>query len=168
MDVFSNASLSDVTIFNLTSNRSKSQLQCYYLYERSRTFYIPLLHALVTAGLIANLYILVTLYRACSKDSAVRRRTLSDTEVVFAHLGVCDIATLLTIPVRVTQRSLARGWVFGHVVCKLMKGVITVGTTLESSIHKRVQFTNVAHLSPYSSVSSMEYFSSSISTSTGT
>lgn len=131
MESLFNVTFDNVTIFNRTSNYYyESHSHCYHLYEYSRTFYIPFVHALVMiTGLIVNLYMVITLHCACSKNPGRRRRVLSDVDVFFTHLGVCDIATLLTIPVWVTQTILVKGWVFGYVVCKLMKGVITVRDT---------------------------------------
>lgn len=92
--------------------------------------YIPVLHALVmVTGLVVNLYMVITIYCSCSKDSGRQSKVLSDIDVFFSHLGVCDIATLLTTPVWVTQTILVKGWVFGFVLCKLIKGAISVRNT---------------------------------------
>lgn len=129
MESLFNVTFDNVTIFNRTSNYPESNSHCFYLYEYSRTFYIPFFHAFIMiTGLVVNLYMVITLYCACSKDSGRQRKVLSDVDVFFSHLGFCAIATLLTIPVWVTQTILVKGWVFGYVVCKLMKGVLTVSS----------------------------------------
>lgn len=77
-------------------------------------------------GLAVNLNMLIMLHCPSSKESGRQRNVMSDLDVFFTHVGVCDIATLLTIPVWVTQTILVKGWVFGYLVCKLIKGVMTV------------------------------------------
>lgn len=130
MDSLDNVTLDNVTMFNRPSHNPESESHCYGLYEYSSTIYIPFFHALVmVTGLVVNLYMVITLYWSCSKYSGRQRKVLSDVDVFFSHLGVCDIATLLTIPVWVTQTILVRGWVFGFVMCKLLKGVISVGNS---------------------------------------
>lgn len=124
-----NVTFDNITIFNRSLTYQEPDSHCFYLYEYSRTVYIPFFHALVmVTGLIANLYMIIKLQRVCSKDSG-RKKALSDIDIFFSHLGLCDIATLLTILVWVTQTILMRGWVFGYIVCKLMKGMITVCST---------------------------------------
>lgn len=130
MDSLVNGTLNNVTIFNRSSKYPDSDSHCYSLYEYSRTIYIPVLHVLVmVTGLVVNLYMVITIYCSCSKDSGRQSKVLSDIDVFFSHLGVCDIATLLTTPVWVTQTILVKGWLFGFVLCKLMKGVISVRNT---------------------------------------
>lgn len=130
MEALFNVTSDNVTTFNRTTNYPELHSHCYHLYEYSRTVYIPFLHALVMiTGLVVNLYMVITLHCACSKDSSPERKGLSDIDVFFSHLGLCDIATLLTIPVWVTQNILVKGWVFGYLVCKLIKGLLSVCST---------------------------------------
>lgn len=121
---FDNVTFDTSTLFGSTDYPSGSH---HHLYEYSRTFYIPLLHGLVMiAGVVVNMYMILTLHCASCKDSA---RRVSDIDVFFSQLGVCNMATLLTLPVWVTQTIFVKGWVFGYLVCKLMTGVMTVRTT---------------------------------------
>lgn len=169
---FDNVTFDTSTLFGSTDYPSGSH---HHLYEYSRTFYIPLLHGLVMiAGVVVNMYMILTLHCASCKDSA---RRVSDIDVFFSQLGVCNMATLLTLPVWVTQTIFVKGWVFGYLVCKLMTGVMTVRTTTLKYHEHILKYTPAclsANLMTFvwfffdSSVSSMAYFSCPTSTSKDT
>ena len=133
MEVLFDVTSDTATTVQRPANYSESRSHCYHLYEYSRSVYIPCLHALVmVTGLVINLYMVITVRCACSWGSGRRRKGLRDIDFFFSHLGLCDIATLLTIPVWLSQTVILKGWVFGALMCKLTKGLIVVCSTAET------------------------------------
>lgn len=92
----------------------------------SSVVYVAIIHGLVVCGgLFTNMYMLALLY---AKKG--RRRKLSDIDLYFSQLGICDICTILGLPVWLTQSMLRGRWLFGYAMCKIFKGTTTVCSTV--------------------------------------
>lgn len=88
----------------------------------SSAVYMPVIHGVVMLlGLFANSYMLLILH---SRNG--RRKRPANIDVYFTQLGICDICTLLTLPVWLTQSVLHGRWIFGYAMCKVFKGLTTV------------------------------------------
>nr|XP_020443524.1 type-2 angiotensin II receptor-like [Monopterus albus] len=99
---------------------------------------VPLLHGVVTAvGTPINVYMIWVLFRArrcgpsngslTSMSSSLTRRgtSLTHYDYFLFHIGLCNLCMLFTIPTWVSQYVFPRGWIFGYVLCKVVKGSMT-------------------------------------------
>lgn len=95
---------------------------------------VPTIHLTVMAfGVLVNaymVYVAVRYYRsrgASGKRSgtSVSSKTLCHFDYFYMLIGLCDIGTLSMTPLWIYQ-TITRGWVFGYILCKAMKGMITV------------------------------------------
>lgn len=92
--------------------------------------YVPLIHGLVMLlGLFANSYMLLLLH-----SRKGRRKRPANIDVYFTQLGICDICTLLTLPVWLTQSVLHGRWIFGYAMCKVFKGLTTVCANIVATV----------------------------------
>nr|BBA49220.1 chemokine receptor CXCR-like [Oryzias latipes] len=81
---------------------------------------VPMLHfAVMVLGLIVNVCMINLGLRLCRPPKARSR-----CDYFFVVVGLCDIGTLSATPLWVMQ-NMAKEWIFGYVVCKATKGVIT-------------------------------------------
>lgn len=92
--------------------------------------YVPLIHGVVMLlGLFMNSYMLLILH-----SRKGRRKRPANIDVYFSQLGICDICTLLTLPVWLTQSVLHGRWIFGYAMCKVFKGLTTVCANIVATV----------------------------------
>lgn len=97
----------------------------------SSAVYMPVIHGVVMLlGLFANSYMLLILH---SRKKG-RRKMPANIDVYFTQLGICDICTLLTLPVWLTQSVLHGRWIFGYAMCKVFKGLTTVCANIVATV----------------------------------
>lgn len=93
---------------------------------------VAMVYALVVCGgLVANTYMLVLLY------TKRRQRKMSNIDMCFLQLGICDTCTILGLPVWLIQSKLGGRWIFGYAMCKLFRGTRTVRSAVTSFFTNR-------------------------------
>lgn len=126
MERVSNVTCANTT-FNTTPNR---QLWCNG-HDYTRSLSVPLLHIFIMVlGMCVNGYMITRVYRVCAKGQSFTRRRVGVTDIIYARVGLCDMARLSTIPIWATQALNEHGWIFGGPACKCVKGLITVGVSI--------------------------------------
>lgn len=127
MRLLANVSYRNMALYNETIQPVRNgTVMCSRGADFSSVAYVPIIHgSVVCLGLFANLYMLLLLHLKKG-----RRRKLSDIDVYFSQLGICDICTLLTLPVWLTQSMLHGRWIFGYAMCKIFKASTTVRSIL--------------------------------------